>query len=60
MKEYLVELYVTMSVRIYVEAHNEEEARKRALSKIEADTLYYIKNGAYVDSEVTDVIEEKS
>ena len=58
MKDYLVELDVTMSVRVYVEANSEEHAKKLALSKIKTDTLYHIRNGDYVDSEVTDVIEE--
>ena len=59
MKEYLVELDVTMSVRTYVDANNEEQAKELALSKIEADTLYHIRTGHYVDSQVTDVIEQE-
>lgn len=59
MKEYLVELDVTMSVRTYVDANNEEQAKELALSKIEADTLYHIRTGCYVDSQVTDVIEQE-
>ena len=58
MKEYLVELDVTMSVRMYVDANNEEQAKKLALSKIKTDTLYQIRKGCYVDSQVTDIIEQ--
>lgn len=58
MREYLIELDVTMSVRIYVDANNEEQAKELALSKIETDTLYHIRTGCYVDSQVTDIIEQ--
>lgn len=59
MKEYLVELDVTMSVGIYVDANNEEQAKELALSKIKTDTLYHIRTGRYIDSQVTDIIEQE-
>lgn len=59
MKEYLVELDVTISVGMYVDAHNEEQAKELALSKIKSDVLYHVRRGCYVDSQVTDVIEQE-
>ena len=59
MKEYLVELDVTMSVRIYVDAKDEEQAKELALSKIKSDACYHVRTGYYVDSQVTDVIEQE-
>lgn len=59
MKEYLVELDVTMSVSMYIDANNKEQAKELALSKIKTDTLYQIRKGCYVDSQVTDVIEQE-
>ena len=54
-KEYFVDLDVTMSVRMYVNADNEEDAKKIAINRVELDTLYHLQRGAYVKSEVIDI-----
>lgn len=58
MKTYQVDLDVTMSLVKFIEANNEEEAKKIALEMIEKDPYYHIRQGAYVDSVITDIIEE--
>ena len=54
-KEFFVDLDVTMSVRMYVNADNEEDAKNKAINKVKLDTLYHLQNGCYVDSVVYDV-----
>jgi hypothetical protein len=48
-----------MSVRIYVDAKDEEQAKELALSKIKSDAQYHVRTGYYVDSQITDVIEQE-
>ena len=57
MKEYRVELDVTMSVNLYIDATSEEEALKIAQEKIKSDTLYRLRNSVFVKSEETDIEE---
>ena len=57
MKEYRVELDVTMSVNLYIDATSEEEALKIAHEKIKSDTLYRLRNSVFVKSEKTDIEE---
>ncbi len=59
MKSYLVDLDVTMSVRVYVEANSIGEANEMALKKIEKEPYHYLRNSAFVDAVVVDNFEEK-
>ena len=58
MKKYCVEMDVTFSARMYVEAESEEQAKRKAVSDMEKDPRSHTRWGAYVDTEVTDIYEE--
>ena len=58
MKGYAVDVDLTVSRRIYVEAENEEQARKIAFNKIAEEPYYYIDNATYVGHKVIDVNED--
>lgn len=58
MKEFCVEMDVTFSARMYVEAENEEQAKKKAVRDMNKDPRYHTSWGAHVNTEVTDVFEE--
>lgn len=58
MKEFMVEMDVTFSARMYIEADNEETAKKIALAKMKQDPRYHTRWGAHVNTEITDVFEE--
>ena len=60
MKTFMVEMDVTFSVRMYeVEAESEEQAKAMAVEAMDKDPRYYTRWGAHVNTEVTDVFEEK-
>lgn len=56
-KTYEVDIDITMSCRVYVEAENEEEAKKLAKEKVNNDPYYYARSSSacYVGSDVVDV-----
>jgi hypothetical protein len=56
-KEYCVDLDMMVSVRVWVEASNEEEARKAAMDKVDANYQSYLKSGIYLDCEVSEIEE---
>lgn len=57
-KEYAVSVDITMSKTIYVDAEDEEEARRIAHSKVNTDPYYLVSQAdAYVDHCVVDVNE---
>lgn len=58
-KEYAVDIDITMSCRVYVEAESEEEAKKLAYEKVNNDPYYYARraNSSYVGHEVIDVLD---
>ena len=58
MKEYMVEMDVTFSARMYVYANDEESAKAQAVKLMNADPRYNTRWGAHVNTEVTDVFEE--
>lgn len=58
MKEYLVDMDVTISVRIWVSANNEDAATKKALDMVEQEPYYHIQRGAFVNAVVVDTFEE--
>ena len=59
MKSYLVDLDVTMSVRVYIDANSAGEANDLAVEKIEKQPHFYLRNSAFVDAVVVDNFEEK-
>ena len=59
MKEFTVEVDITVSKRIYVEAENEEEAEKKVNEMVRNNPGdYYTKANAYVCHEITDCYED--
>jgi hypothetical protein len=58
MKKYCVDMDVTFSARMYVEAVSKEQAKRKAVSDMEKDPRYHTRWGAYVDTAVTDIYEE--
>lgn len=58
MKNYYIDLDVTTSVQMHIEATSMEEAKKIAQEKIESDTYYYLRNSLYVNTKVVDIQEE--
>jgi hypothetical protein len=58
-KEYAVDIDITMSCRVYVEAESEEEAKKLAYEKVDSDPYYYARRAAnYVSHVVFDCYDE--
>lgn len=59
MKSYIVDIDITVSKRIYVNASNEEEAKRKANVFFKEDPFYYAKNlDAVVGHKVIGVSEE--
>lgn len=59
MKNYVVDVDITVSKRIYVNASNEEEAKRKANEFFEKDPYYYAKNlDAVVGHKIIDVNED--
>lgn len=58
MKEYFIEMDVTMSARMYVEANDLETAKKIAIEKMCQDPRYHTRNGAVVSVVITDAFED--
>lgn len=59
MKTYQVNVDITMSVVEFIDAKSEEEAKQILLEKIKNNPYNYIRNGAFLDAQVTDVFESK-
>lgn len=60
MKEFAVDVDITISKRIYVDAENEEQAKAIVNDKVKNyPHYYYTKADAYVCHEITDVTEEE-
>lgn len=59
MKHFAVDVDITMSKRIYVDAENEQQAREIVEEKMKYPHYYYTKADAYVEHEITDVNEEE-
>ena len=54
-KEYAVDIDITMSCRVYVEAESEEEAKNLANEKVNNDPYYYARRATnYVSHDVID------
>lgn len=58
MKEYSVDIDITVSKRITVYADDEEQARKIAFNRIAEEPYYYIDNATYVGHGIVDINEE--
>ena len=58
MEEFTVDVDITVSKRIYVEAENEKEARAKVEEMMKYPHYYYTKADAYVCHEITDVCED--
>lgn len=58
MKTFMVEMDVTFSARMYIEAESEEAAKAKAISDMNRDPRYHTRWGAHVDTEVTDIFED--
>lgn len=60
MKKFAVDMDITMSKRIYVDAENEEEAETIVNNWVGDDPYFYAKSAdAYVGHEISDVYEEE-
>lgn len=58
-KEYVVDFDVTISVRMYVTAENEEQAEKKAKMEIQSDPMYQVYHrGHLVAIDTIEVYEE--
>ena len=57
MEEFKVEMDVTMGLTMYIQAENEEDARKEAMRRITMDTLYQLQRGWYVDCDILNIEE---
>lgn len=58
-KAYYVDVDVTYSVRTYIEAESEEEAKSLAEERVGKDPLYWIRsNGAVANIEAYDVDDD--
>lgn len=59
MKEFCVEVDITVSKNIYVDAENEEEAQEKVNEMVRRyPHYYYTKADAYVCHEITDCYED--
>lgn len=58
MKEFMIEMDVTFSARMHIEASTEAEAKKIATERMWADPRYHTRMGAIVDVTVTDCFED--
>lgn len=59
MAGYWVDVDVTVSVKTYINADDEESARQKAFVRIASDAGYYAQNGLFVDAVVTDCVKEQ-
>ena len=59
MKQFAVDIDITMSKRIYIDAENEDEAREKVEQKMEENPYEQARDfDAFVDYDITDVNEE--
>jgi len=59
MKNYAVDVDITVSKRIYVDAENEDDARKQVEEKLRNyPHYYYTKADSYISHKITDVEED--
>lgn len=58
MAHYYVDLDVTVSVQMRIDAPNETMAREEAKNRISADTMFYVNRGLFVETKITDCYED--
>ena len=58
MKHYVIDVDITVSKRIYLDAESEEQAKAIVKKNMEYPHYYYTKADAFVGYEVTDINEE--
>ena len=58
MANYYIDLDVTTSVQMRIDATSMEEAKKIAIEKIKSETYSYLCNSLYVVAKVVDIKEE--
>lgn len=58
MATYYVDMDVTMSVQMSVEANSREEAELVAKTTLLSDIIWHVQRGCYVDSTITDCFVE--
>lgn len=58
MKTYCIDMDVTFSARMYIEADDLESAKRLAKGRMNADPYYHTRNRVWVETEVTDAYEE--
>ena len=58
MKHYVIDVDITVSKRIYLDAENEEKAKAILKKNMEHPHYYYTKADAFVGYEVTDINED--
>lgn len=58
MATYYVDMDVTFSAHMWVDADTEEGARKIALTKMANDPHYHTRYGCHIDTTITDISEE--
>lgn len=59
MRQYAVDMDITVSKRIYVDAEDEQQARQIVEEKMKHPHYYYSKADAYVSHEITDINPEE-
>lgn len=58
MKTYCIDMDVTFSARMCIEADDLESAKKLAEERMNAEPYYHTRNRTWVDTKVTDAWEE--
>lgn len=58
MATYYVDMDVTFSTHMWVDADTEEQAREMALAMMEKDPYYHTRNRCHLDTKITDIYED--
>jgi hypothetical protein len=59
MATYYVDMDVTFSAHMWVDADTEEQARKIAIKKMAEEPRYHTRNGCHIDTTITDIFEDE-
>lgn len=59
MATYYVDMDVTFSARMWVDADTEDQARKIAFFEMASDPHYHTRNGCHIDTTITDIFEDE-
>ena len=58
MAKYYVDLDLTMSVQMRLDADSKEAAEQMAKEKVAKEPMYYAQRGLFVEATVTDCVDE--